>query len=68
MLRYAKYLLIIDFKVVPLADKKFRNIIVKLNQQLAAKNFKTAAMDFKVMSLAVKLTNIFVKFKKREMA
>ena len=27
VLRYAKYLLIIDFKAVPLADKNFRNII-----------------------------------------
>jgi len=37
---------IIDFKAVSLADKNFRNIIVKFTCQLAAKNYKTAAMDF----------------------
>ena len=55
---------IMDFKAVHFADKKFRNIIIKPTQQLAAKNYKTAVMDFKVMSPAVKLANIFVKFKK----
>ena len=49
---------IIDFKAVSLADKNFRNIIVKFTCQLAAKNYKTAAMDFKVTSPAVKLANI----------
>ncbi len=56
---------IMDFKAVHFADKKFRNIIIKPTQQLAAKNYKTTVMDFiKIPLTAKNFTNIFVKFKK----